>query len=215
MSDDNRPVVAELGRPETPLETAQRKAESSRRYRESKTTSNLLWALGATLLVTLLLVLLAWRPDAPIEGSPQLADIDVAATARNAASSLGATPVVPELDGWKPNAARLEASSDDVSSWYVGYLTTGGDYIGMRQGVDANPTWVAQQVSAARTTGERRIGGVTWVEYDRRSSAPTSITAYSLVATIDASTIVLFGTADDDDFETLATAVVHSLQSGN
>lgn len=215
MSEDNRPVVAELGRPETPLETAERKAETTRRYRASKTATNLLWALAATLGVALLLVLLASRPDAPIEGSPQLADIDVAATARDAASSLGAAPAVPELEGWKPNAARLEASRDDVSSWYIGYLTPGGDYIGMRQGVDANPTWVAQQVSAARSTGELRIAGVNWTEYDRRSTDPTGITAYSLVATIETSTIVLFGTADDDDFETLAAAVALSLNDGN
>lgn len=215
MSDDNRPVVAELGRPETPLETAQRQAESSRRYRESKTATNLLWALAVTLGVAVLLVLLTTRPDAPIEGAPHTSVIDVAATARDAASTLGTTPAVPALEGWRANAARLEASSDDVSSWYVGYLTPESSFIGMRQGVDANPTWVAQQVSGARSTGEVRIAGVTWVEYDRRDVDPTGNTAYSLVATIDTSTIVLFGTAGDDEFDTLATAVVRSLTGGN
>lgn len=215
MSDDTRPVVAELGRPETPLETAQRQAESSRRYRASKTGKNLLWALAATIGVAAVLVLLSSRPDAPIAGSPQLADIDVATTAAEAAPSLGVTPAVPELEGWGANAARLEASTDDVTSWYVGYLTPDGDYVGMRQGVDANPTWVSQQVSAARTTGDRTIAGVHWSEYDRRSTDPTGINSYSLVATIDASTIVLFGTASDDHFDDIATAVVRSLQPGN
>lgn len=215
MSKDTRPVVAELGRPETPSETAARKAEASRRYRASKTTPNLLWALAATLGVAALLVLLVTRPDAPIGGSPQLADIDVAQTAAQAESSLGAAPAVPELDGWKPNAARLEPSTDDVTSWYVGYLTPDGDYAGMRQGVDANPTWVSQQVAAARPSGARTIDGVTWVEYDRRATDPTGINAYSLSAEIGASTIVLFGTASNDDFGELATAVVQSLRQGN
>ncbi|HRQ00948.1 MAG TPA: DUF4245 domain-containing protein [Terrimesophilobacter sp.] len=215
MSGDKRPVVAELGRPETPGETADRKAEASRRYRASKTTKNLLWALAATVGVAAVLVLLVNRPDAPIEGSPQLATIDVAATAAQAESSLGATPAVPELDGWAANAARLEPSTDDVTSWYVGYLTPDGDYAGMRQGVNANQTWVSQQVGAARATGDRTIAGVTRVEYDRRAADPTGINAYSLAAMIEESTIVLFGTASDDDFDLLATAVVQSLRQSN
>jgi len=215
MSTKTPPVVAELGRPETPTEAAARKAETSRRYRASKTMTNLLWALGVTLGVAVVLVLLTTRPDAPIAGSPQLADIDVAATARDAASSLGVSPAVPDLDGWRANAARLEASTDDVTSWYVGYLTPDGDYAGMRHGVHANPTWVSQQVGAARSTGERTIAGVRWTEYNRRATDPTGMNAYSLTATIDASTIVLFGTASDDDFESLAVAVVRSLRPGN
>lgn len=214
MSSKQPRVVAELGRPETPQEAADRKAESSRRYRASKTTTNLLWALGATLLIALVLVLLVTRPDQPIPGSPQLADIDVAATASQAASTLGASPVVPDIDGWVANAARLESPTGDVTSWYVGQLTQDGDFIGLRQGVDANPTWVAQQVAAARQTGERTIAGVVWDEYDRRATDPTGITAFSLVAEIGASTIVLFGTANDDDFDALAASVVESLLSG-
>ena len=42
-------VVAELGRPETAAETAARKAESSRVYRSSQTTRNLIAALLVTI----------------------------------------------------------------------------------------------------------------------------------------------------------------------
>ena len=44
-------IVAELGRPETPDETAARKAESSRVYRASQNTRNLVAALLVTLAV--------------------------------------------------------------------------------------------------------------------------------------------------------------------
>lgn len=209
-SADNRPIVAELGRPETPQETADRKAESSRRYRANNNAKNLLWALGASLVIAVFLVLLATRPD-----TTPLAPVDVAQTASEAASSLGVTPAVPDVEGWVANAARLEASSDDVTSWYVGLLTADGKFLALRQGIDANPAWLAQQVDSARVTGERTIGGVTWREYDRRASDPTGIRAYSLAATIGASTIVLFGTAHDAEFDQLATSVVESLKEGS
>lgn len=206
-SNDNRPIVAELGRPETPQETADRKAASSKRYRASKTTKNLLWAFGASLAIAVFLVLLATRPD-----TSTLKPVDVAQTASEAASSLGARPAVPDVEGWVANAARLESSADGVTSWYVGLLTTDDKFLAVRQGVDANPTWLAQQLDGARVTGERTVGGVTWQEYDRRASDPTGIRAFALVATIEASTIVLFGTADDAEFDQLAVSVVESVR---
>ena len=55
-------VVAELGRPETSQETADRKAESSRLYRVRKTPSNLVWALLVSLGVVLVMVMITPRP---------------------------------------------------------------------------------------------------------------------------------------------------------
>ena len=57
-------VVAELGRPETPEETAARQAENSLKHRQRQTVTNLVLALGASLLVVLALVLLVPRSDA-------------------------------------------------------------------------------------------------------------------------------------------------------
>ncbi|HQX36756.1 MAG TPA: DUF4245 domain-containing protein, partial [Microbacteriaceae bacterium] len=69
-------VVAELGRPETSQETADRKAESSRLYRVRKTPSNLVWALLVSLGVVLVMVMITPRGD----GAPR-EDIDIAAAA--------------------------------------------------------------------------------------------------------------------------------------
>jgi hypothetical protein len=55
-------VVAELGRPETPDETAARKAENSRAHRANQTTRNLLLALLASLAIVLFIVLVVVRP---------------------------------------------------------------------------------------------------------------------------------------------------------
>jgi hypothetical protein len=55
-------IVAELGRPETPEETAARKAENSRKHRENQTLRNLVFALLSSLAVVLVLVLVVGGP---------------------------------------------------------------------------------------------------------------------------------------------------------
>ena len=58
-------VVAELGRPETPDETAARKAESSRVYRASQNTRNLVAALLVTLAVVAVIIFAVPRGAPP------------------------------------------------------------------------------------------------------------------------------------------------------
>ena len=79
----NPRVVAELGRPETPDETASRKAESSRIYRSSQNTRNLVAALLVTLAVVAVIIFAVPR------GAPPAADpIDVAAVAESISSAV-------------------------------------------------------------------------------------------------------------------------------
>ena len=58
-------VVAELGRPETAQETADRKAEFSRTYRASQNTRNLIAALLVTLAVVVVIVFAVPRGSLP------------------------------------------------------------------------------------------------------------------------------------------------------
>jgi hypothetical protein len=79
------------------------------------------------------------------------------------------------------------------------------------QGVDANDSWLAAEVANERAEGTARIGGITWDRYDRRENDDPGNLEYALATTVDASTVVLGGTASDDEFETLAAAVAESL----
>src|SRR6188768_3017135 len=102
------PIVAELGRPETPEETAARKAESSRRHRANQSMRNLGWSLGVSLLVVLFLVLVVVRPDPGTTGA-----VDYAAAAQEAQPGIDVALVSPELpDGWSANAAEIRTTSD-------------------------------------------------------------------------------------------------------
>src|SRR5690554_1463160 len=110
-----QPIVAELGRPETPAETAARKAETSRLHRSNQTAINLVAALVVCLVVVLLIVLVVVRPD-PEPREP----LDYTAAAQEAQSSVSVPLISPELSSdWSANSAELETSSG-VTSWYIG-----------------------------------------------------------------------------------------------
>jgi hypothetical protein len=199
-------VVAELGRPETPEETAARKAETSRQHRANQTVRNLVWSLVATLAVVLVLVLVVVRPEtAPVH------PIDYETVAEQAQSSVEVRLAVPHLpEGWTANAAELRTSSAGVQSWYIGFVTPSGQFIAFTQGIDADASWTDDLLDGHHPTGDKTIV-IDWVEYDYRSSKDPGNVAYGLVGDVPGSTLVLNGTASDEEFATLATAVASSV----
>lgn len=208
--ESGRPIVAELGRAETPDEIADRKAEASARRRSNQTTFNLVLALIASLGVVALIFLVVVRPQA-VEREP----VDWVAGARDAQPQFDVPLVAPALPkGWSANRANPgDVASDGVQTWQIGFLTPSGQYIGLVQGVDANPSWVSEQTMRAEPAGTVTIDGTTWSAYDRRDVDDPGNLAYALVATFDRSTVVLGGTATDDEFRTLAAAVAQELTS--
>src|SRR5690554_7120105 len=202
-SEPRRPIVAELGRPETPEETAARKAETSRRYRSNQTALNLVAALVICLLVVLLTVLVVVRPD-PAPREP----IDFAAIADDAQPGVDEPLITPQLpDTWSANSARLETKAG-VTSWYIGLITPDTEFIALRQGIDANETWLAGQLGFSQPEGAVTIAGTDWTLYDNRDARddPGNL-AYVMTTEHGDSTVILFGTATDGEFETLAESV--------
>ncbi|MFF2271175.1 DUF4245 domain-containing protein [Agromyces sp. NPDC058136] len=204
-------VVAELGRPETPEETAARKAENSIKHRQRQTTKNLVLALGASLALVVVIVLLVPRSDTPLER-----DVDVAQVAEQAQIATDDPIVVPELsEGWRANAAELRTSqTDGVTAWYIGYLTPSDEYLGVYQGFDANPTWVSELLARTLATGTTTIDGIEWTIYDNRDTDDDVGNArYALTTESGGSTFVLLGTATPDEFTELATAIAPTVDA--
>jgi hypothetical protein len=194
-------VVAELGRPETPEETAARKAANSRNYRESKTTRNLIVALVSSLALVLLIALVVVRPDQ----APR-PPVDYKAIAADATAS--APLAVPNLPTeWKANKALLSIGNDDIESWYIGFVTPDNQFAAMTQGIAANQSWVAAQLSDLEKTGSTSIDGVEWTLYDNRDDDDPGNFAYAMTAEFGGSNYVLNGTAFEAEFTELAKAV--------
>ena len=199
-------IVAELGRAETAQETADRKAENSRKHRANQTALNLVGATIASLAIVAFLIIVVVRPaPAPAES------IDYATIASQAQVSSAQALVVPELpESWTANDARF-ATKQQVPTWYIGFVTPTTQFIALNQGIDANRTWQAAILENALETGSVTIAGISWTVFDHRDASNPGNYAYSLATTSGATTIVLHGTADDSEFEALATAIASSM----
>jgi hypothetical protein len=188
-------------------EAAPTVAERRAARRANQTTFNLVLALIASLGIVLFLVVVVVRP----EMEPRT--VDYQQIGADAQTGIGEPLAAPDLpDGWSANRAELIAApADGVARWEIGFLTPDGQYIGLVQGIDANPSWVADQVRSAPAVGTERIGGLAWDAYDRREIDDPGNVEYALVTTSGASTIVLGGTASDQEFAVLAAAIAEEL----
>lgn len=209
MSPREKPpaIVAELGRPETPEETAERKAADSANHRNRQTLSNLVYALIACLLFVLVVVIIAPYQ----QGNSHAPVVDYHKLAQQG-SGLEADPLLaPRLpSGWRSNSAQLRTNNPDgVDYWYIGFLTPDSQYIGLSQGFDANETWVDNQVNHSTISGTRTIDGIRWDVYNNRNSGTNNGNIdYALATTASHSSIVIYGTADDSEFLTIARSLV-------
>ena len=194
----SEPVPSELRADEI----AAIKAANSRAHRAAQTVRNLVWALLATLAVVLFLVFVVVRPD-PGPREP----VDYLTIAEQAQSELDADVVAPVLpDDWAANEAQLRTVGD-IPVWYVGFITPGQQFVALNQGINANPTWVDNLLDSAQPTGSLIVDNITWTVYDHRGADDPGNLAYALVTEHQESTFVLYGTASDIEFETLATAL--------
>lgn len=186
------------------------RADAAQKRRSRQTVTNLLLSLAACLAVVFAVILVAVRPTAP-----NLPEVDYVSVARQAQSDITAPLAAPTLDGgWSANAARLSPADDDgVVSWYIGFLTPGSQFIGMRQGIGATAGWIAHQLPQTRATGTVVVAGVPWQVYDRRDARDPGNFAYAMSTTSGSSAYVLFGTAKTAEFHTLATALAKQLDT--
>jgi hypothetical protein len=69
-------------------------------------------------------------------------------------------------------------------------------------------------VNRSRIKGTQPIDGVTWDVYDNRASGSDSgNVAYALVTASGDSTIIVFGTADDAEFRTVASSLAGQIRT--
>jgi hypothetical protein len=205
-----RPIVAELGRPETIEEEAARKAQNSKNYRDSKTIRNLWVAVGVTVAIVALIVLIVPRDD-----SSRLQAVDYRAVAVSAQRTLPVPLAVPELpDTWSSNVAEIRTGSlDGVTSWFVGLITPSEQFLSITQAVDANPSWLVTELKQTTPTGSVTIDGVDWVVYDNRDSdRDVGNVKYALTTASGRSTFVVAGTATPEEAQALASTITGAIE---
>ncbi|HKT57429.1 MAG TPA: DUF4245 family protein [Microbacterium sp.] len=200
-------IVAELGRPETPEETADRKAEASRVYRSSQTFRNLIAALIATLAIVFVVTAMVPRGDIA-----QNAKIDVAAQAQQVASGYGTKPVVPVVpSSWRVNAANV--SGDKVATWTITYVPGTQGFLNVAQGFGADTTWDARLLNSAPSDGTVTIDGIVWTRYEIGDPAQAGNVSYALATAAGRDRIMVYGATDPDTAATAARALADQIRS--
>ncbi|GAA5091480.1 hypothetical protein GCM10025760_18770 [Microbacterium yannicii] len=201
-------IVAELGRPETPQETADRKAESSRVYRSSQNVRNLIAALLATLAVVVVVIVAVPRGTPPAREP-----IDVAAVAADISASEDRTVITPELsDDWVVNSARIEGNGP-VRAFTVVYAPAGEDergFLRVAQGFDADESWAARVLSGSAPQDTLTVDGITW---DRYELDPERTGNISVALATDAGTdaVLIYGAAGEKALEETARSVADQI----
>ena len=164
-------------------------------------------ALIATLAVVAVIVLVSQRPEQPAR--PPVDYQQIAAQAQPSVAAELASPTL--ADDWRANSARLDTGADGVTSWYIGFVTPEQQFIALRQGIDANATWLASQLPKLQPTGTATVDGLDWQVYDNRDAPDPGNLAYAMTTVVDGSTLVLSGTAATPEFETIATSLAEQL----
>ncbi|WP_164233384.1 DUF4245 family protein [Microbacterium hydrocarbonoxydans] len=204
------PIVAELGRPETPDETAARKAESSRVYRSSQTVRNLIAALLATLAIVAVIVFAVPR------GEPAAApEIDVARIAADVESTMGSPVIVPEADEfWRVNAAELSSGATVV--WDVTLAPSAEDergFVKFAQAFDADSSWAPQRLNGIAPTGTVSIGGLDWDVFEMGDTGAKQNLTYAIGTQAGDDYVLLYGSRSADSTADLAESLIPQIRS--
>ncbi|WP_345764038.1 DUF4245 domain-containing protein [Diaminobutyricibacter sp. McL0608] len=171
--------------------------------------NNLVLSLIATVAVVAAIVLFVPRGQTP--ASPAVDYTTIAAQAQGAEPDALLTPKLP--GGWTSNNAELRTKTPDgVDAWYIGLITPSKEYIGIMQGFNANDSWLATQVDRTLVSSTKTICGQQWDVYNNRNSGQDNGNVdYALATKAGASTVVVFGTAQDSEFATVTDALCDQL----
>ncbi|CAH0134538.1 hypothetical protein SRABI76_00385 [Microbacterium oxydans] len=204
------PIVAELGRPETPEETAARKAASSKAYRSSQTMRSLVAALLVTLAVVLVIVFAVPR------GEPTTAKvIDVAAIAADVESTMDSPVIVPEADAfWRVNAAALESGATVV--WNVTLAPADEDergFVRFAQAFDADSSWAPQKLNGIAPTDTVTIGGVEWDVFKPGSANSNQNVSYAIGTQAGDDYVLLYGSRSAASTAELAETLIPQIRA--
>lgn len=203
------PIVAELGRPETPAETAARKAASSKAYRSSQTVRSLVAALIATLAIVAVIVFAVPR------GEPATTeDIDVAGIAADVESTVGSPVIVPELGSfWRVNAAGLTSGAPLV--WDVTLAPAAQNergFIKLAQAFGTDASWAPQRLNGTAPTDTTTIDGVEWDVYDLGDAGAKQNITYAIGTQAGDDYLLLYGSRSAESTAELAESLLPQIR---
>ena len=186
--------------------------DAAAKRRARQTLINLLLSLSATIAVVAAVILAVPRSDENI-----VPPVDYKAVAKMVTSNTERPLLVPKLEpmgeGWWCNSARYTTKTKDgVDNWYAGFVGPKGQYIGLTQAFNSNPTWDGLFLNAPNPAGHLTINGLPFeVLQAAEPSDPPKSKDYALLNHAGADSIFVYGTASRAELEKFAKLVVDQI----
>jgi hypothetical protein len=185
---------------DAPASDAAREADVVVPVRPAKTFTDMARSLGLMAVVIAALLLLGPARTLVFPGAATMTPVDYSdqvSTFARVTGSVLAPVGVP--DGWRANAVSFE-SHGSTARLHIGFATTGSRFAGMDETNGASARLISDLLGArgATVTGSAAIGGQTWQL--RRSDRGEQ----ALTATVGAITVVVTGSATDQQLRALA-----------
>lgn len=195
-------VVAELGRPETPAETAARKAAFSKVYRGSQNFRSLIAAIIATVVVVG--VIIFGVPRGELEPPAEIKVAEIASRVERDTKHPIVVPVGTET--WHANKARYTGGSP--ATWEITYAPGDGlGFLRVSQAINGDNGWASRELSAS-TLGETvELDGVSWQEYTFRDPSKSGNVSYALGTQAGTDHILVFGSSSQELITETATGL--------
>jgi hypothetical protein len=167
------------------------------------TAANMLRSLGPLILICLALVAF---PALRAAQSDPVREVDTTSSERATAELAGYPLLVPRglPDGWRPTSVRTNAgtaSKGDPLTLQIGWYTPAEEYAAYVVSDDPQEPALDDVLAGATDAGTADIGGETW---QRRTTARGE-TAFTRDA--DGATLLVTGSAGDDELTTLAASL--------
>lgn len=180
---------------------------SARQGRARQSTLTLIGALGASLAIVFIVVLVTIRPANTDRG-----DVDWNAVWLTTEPGLGlVNPDFTESDGdWWSNRAELVGG--DYPEWYIGFVTPTEGFVVVEQFQgEPSPEIAAQLDDVTPTTAT--VAGFTWAVFDRSTveNPGNREKIYLLTGLAAGGSLMVSGSAPDAEIELAATRAVESL----
>jgi hypothetical protein len=161
-------------------------------------------AVGVLVFIVLVLGFLSggvgFSPG-PVADPSAVRVVDAPAQLRGLAGSVPFAVRVPATPaGWRSNSVGTDVVGDRKAV-RVGYLTPSAGYLQLQQS-DATEEALLTALGGRPAQGAQDVAGTRWVVYGTRPAEPVWI------ADVKGVRLVLTGSATDDEFRTLATAVL-------
>lgn len=195
-----------------PAPAAARRSNYELPTRKNTSLRNMLWALGLTMAVVIVVGIVFFGVGSDAEQEvPASSRTDVAESAQRAQEEAAFPVAVPQLDGqWQERSAQFTASG--TPQWEIRYSSPQGELTTLVESTEVSAPMLSAALPGTTVEEERQIDGADCQVLS--GSGPDGEQSSGIACQDDGWGVLVHGTGDPAELETLAAAAINSIRDG-